>query len=87
MYVILVYDVEVGKVTKVCHFLRKYLHWVQNSVFEGELTDSELFKIRSELKKLINNEKDSIVIYGLPTKEAIKKEVIGKEKVTLTKII
>lgn len=87
MYVLLVYDVEVGRVNKVCQMLRRYLHWVQNSVFEGELTDSELLKVKSELKKVINTEKDSISIYRLPSKEAIIKEMMGKEKVSLGKVI
>jgi CRISPR-associated endonuclease Cas2 len=40
MYVLIVYDVEVKKVTKVHKFLKLHLHWVQNSVFEGELTEA-----------------------------------------------
>ncbi|HMX39907.1 MAG TPA: CRISPR-associated endonuclease Cas2, partial [Saprospiraceae bacterium] len=39
MYVIAVYDVgekRVGKMLKLC---RRYLNWIQNSVFEGELSD------------------------------------------------
>jgi CRISPR-associated protein Cas2 len=35
LYVVIVYDVDVARVPKVCKFLRRYLHWVQNSVFEG----------------------------------------------------
>ena len=42
MYVIAVYDVgqkRVGKMLKLC---RRYLNWIQNSVFEGEITDVKL---------------------------------------------
>ena len=42
MYVIVVYDVgekRVGKMLKLC---RQYLCWVQNSVFEGELSEVKL---------------------------------------------
>ena len=49
MYVILVYDCgekRVGKMLKLC---RKYLNWIQNSVFEGEITEVKLKElIRSE---------------------------------------
>jgi len=38
MYVIIVYDVEVERVARVCQYLRRHLHWVQNSAFEGEIT-------------------------------------------------
>ena len=33
MYVIVVYDVGVKRVGKVCKYLRQHLNWVQNSVF------------------------------------------------------
>ena len=42
MYVILVYDVgekRVGKMLKLC---RRYLNWIQNSVFEGEISEVKL---------------------------------------------
>ena len=42
MYVILVYDINVDRVDKVRKFLRQSLIWVQNSVFEGELTRHSL---------------------------------------------
>ena len=44
MYVIIVYDIKVERVNKVKSFLRQYLFWIQNSVFEGESSESE-FKI------------------------------------------
>ena len=45
MYVILVYDCgekRVGKMLKLC---RKYLNWIQNSVFEGEIIEVKLKKL------------------------------------------
>ena len=87
MYVIIVYDIEVDKVSKVCYFLRRYLNWIQNSVFEGELTPSQLFEIKRSLKSLIDEEKDSIIIYKMRTKEAFKKEYIGVEKTDLSTVI
>lgn len=42
MYVILVYDFgerRVGKMLKLC---RRYLNWIQNSVFEGEISEARL---------------------------------------------
>ena len=49
MYVIIVYDVNVERVNKVKSFLRQYLYWIQNSVFEGELTRSEFRKVSDGL--------------------------------------
>ena len=45
MYVIIVYDINVDRVNKVKSFLRQYLFWIQNSVFEGELLNREVLGI------------------------------------------
>ena len=86
MYVIVVYDIEEKRVSKICKFLRLYLNWIQNSVFEGELTESELKKIKKELKKLIDKDYDSILIFCMKNKRYVDKEVIGIEKTELTNI-
>ena len=87
MYVIIVYDVEENRVSKVCKFLRLYLHWIQNSVFEGNITESELKKIKKELKKIIDKNYDSILIFRMRDERYVDKEVIGIEKTELTRII
>jgi len=87
MYVIIVYDVGVERVNKVCQFLRQYLNWVQNSVFEGEITESELLKIEIELKRIINPEKDSVTIYILPFEKILKRKYIGTKKSEISSII
>jgi CRISPR-associated protein Cas2 len=80
MYVIIVYDVEEKRVANVCKFLRQYLHWVQNSVFEGELTEGKLKEVQIGLKKRIKADKDSILFYKLRTSRDIEKEAMGIEK-------
>ncbi len=80
MYVLLVYDVDVSRVPKVCKFLRRYLHWVQNSVFEGELRESQLEEVRWGLKQLIDAERDSIYIYRVRDQKWIDKEILGQER-------
>jgi len=87
MYVILVYDVAIERVSKLCKFLRRYLNWVQNSVFEGELTPSELGKIKAEIKKLINSNMDSIIIYQVRDKNLLRTDHIGIQKVELSQIV
>jgi len=86
MYVIIVYDVEENRVSKVCKFLRLYLHWIQNSVFEGNITESELKKIKKELKSIIDKNYDSILIFRMRDERYVDKEVIGIEKTELTNI-
>lgn len=80
MYLILVYDVEQKRVAKVCKFLRGYLHWVQNSVFEGELTDGKFKEMQIGLKKRIKTDEDSVLFYKLQGSSDVEKEVMGVEK-------
>jgi CRISPR-associated protein Cas2 len=87
MYVIIVYDVNVDRVAKICQYLRRYLDWVQNSVFEGELTDSQFKRIKHDLKEIMHEDEDSVRFYTFRTKEQVKVETMGVEKVTLSTII
>ena len=72
---------------KIYHYLRRYMDWVQNSVFEGELTASQFKRIKYDLKKIINEEEDSVRFYILRTKELLKTETMGVEKASLSTII
>ncbi|WP_423792182.1 CRISPR-associated endonuclease Cas2 [Methanocaldococcus indicus] len=87
MYVIIVYDVNVARVNKVKSFLRKYLHWVQNSVFEGELTKSELEIVKDTIFTIINKDEDSVIIYQFPKNYMPKREILGIEKNPIDDII
>lgn len=80
MYVILVYDVAQERVAKVCQFLRRYLHWVQNSAFEGELTEAQIQRVKLGIADLICQDQDSVYLYILPDARWLKKEVIGQVK-------
>ncbi len=84
---ILVYDVNVERVNKVCQFLRRFLNWVQNSVFEGELTESEFVKIVNGLKEIIDENEDSVIFYILKSDKYLKKVTIGSEKVDVCNVI
>ena len=80
MYVILVYDIgekRVGKMLKLC---RRYLNWVQNSVFEGEITEVKLKELLVSAKKIMEIENDSILVFKSREERWLEKEVIGKEK-------
>jgi len=87
MYIIIVYDVSVERVSKVCNFLRSYLSWVQNSVFEGEVTDPQLMRIENGLKNIIDENIDSIRIYIMRIKDVMNVKTLGKEKANLDNII
>jgi CRISPR-associated protein Cas2 len=80
MYILIVYDIEVKRVTKVHKFLKRYLHWVQNSVFEGELSPAQIEEMKSGLNKIIGKDSDSILMFVARDKKWLEKEVIGKER-------
>lgn len=80
MYVIIAYDVNVERVNKVKKFLRKYLNWVQNSVFEGEITPAALEEVKIGLKEIIDEDEDMVVIYRFRSADAFQREIMGIEK-------
>lgn len=79
MFVVAVYDVAQEKNRKVLKYLRARMHWVQNSVFEGELTEGELREIKEYLQEVTDIE-DSVIIYQMGNEKYINKEIIGEEK-------
>ncbi|GHB53795.1 CRISPR-associated endonuclease Cas2 [Mongoliitalea lutea] len=80
MYIILVYDIgekRVGKMLKLC---RKYLNWIQNSVFEGEITEVKYKELIINAKKIMKIEEDSLIVFKSREEKWLDKEVIGQEK-------
>jgi CRISPR-associated protein Cas2 len=83
MYIILVYDVgkkRVGKMLKLC---RRYLNWIQNSVFEGEISEVRLMELKHEALELMDEEDDSLIIFKTRQEKWLEKEIVGKEKQNL----
>lgn len=60
MFIILTYDVNQKRVGKICKICKKYLHHMQKSVFEGEITESKLKQLKKEVESLIDTDKDAI---------------------------
>ncbi len=87
MYVIIVYDIDVKRVAKVCKCLRKWLNWVQNSVFEGEVTPATLRQVKSELREIVDETSDSVLFYIIPSGTKLNREVMGIEKLGTSNII
>lgn len=86
MYVILVYDINLEEkegqkvlrnVFKIC---KKYLIHIQNSVFEGELLDSQALKLKSEIDSYIRKDKDSVILFKSRNQKWMEKEFIGMQE-------
>lgn len=83
MYVILVYDINLENkegqrvlrnVFKTC---KKYLVHIQNSVFEGELLESQAIKLKAELDRYIRDDKDSVILFKSRNQRWLEKEFLG----------
>jgi CRISPR-associated protein Cas2 len=83
MYIILVYDFGERRVTKMLKLCRKYLNWIQNSVFEGELTEVKLKELKLKAEHIMDKETDSLIIFSSRNEKWLDKEIIGKELSTL----
>ncbi|MGC8815471.1 MAG: CRISPR-associated endonuclease Cas2 [bacterium] len=83
MYYIITYDIsDDNRLNKVRKILRKYLNWVQKSVFEGNLSDSQFYKCKMELEKVIDKNQDSIYFYKITYSKALNKEILGIDNLT-----
>lgn len=87
MYVILVYDVNVERVGKVCKYLKRYLPRVQNSVFEGELSDSKLATMKAGLFKLLDSREDSVLLWVLRDARWVERQTMGYEKLPVSNFL
>ncbi len=83
MYVIAVYDVDARRCGKMLKLCRRYLHWIQNSVFEGEITEVKLKEMEIEAKQIMDTQKDSLIIFKGREKRWLEKEIIGQERMTI----
>jgi CRISPR-associated protein Cas2 len=87
MYIIAVYDVgqkRVGKMLKLC---RQYLNWIQNSVFEGEISEVKLEELKIRAREIMDLEDDSFIIFKTRQEKWLDKEIVGKERSTLDNIL
>ncbi len=87
LYIILVYDIEQKRVGKMLKLCRQYLNWIQNSVFEGELTEVKLKELLQRAKGMMDVEKDSIIVFTSRQEKWLEKQVIGREKNELDNLL
>lgn len=82
MYVILVYDISgdengqrvSNKTFKTC---KKYLTHIQKSVFEGELSESQILSLQYELKSVIRKDLDSVILFKSRNERWLEKQMWG----------
>lgn len=85
MYILLTYDVETKnpagqkRLRNVAKCCKNFGQRVQSSVFECELSGSELVNLKYQLKSIIDEKTDSIRIYHLGKNYHAKIETLGVE--------
>ena len=80
MYVILVYDFGENRVNKMLKLCRRYLNWIQNSVFEGEISEVRLKELLMSCDKFMDKGEDSVIVFSGPSQISLNKQIIGKER-------
>lgn len=77
MWVILTYDVGAKRNSKVLKVCRKYLVHMQKSVFEGDISEQNLKRMKNEIDRVIDSNSDQVAIYVFDTLRYTRKDIIG----------
>ncbi|PSR54939.1 CRISPR-associated endonuclease Cas2 [Adhaeribacter arboris] len=87
MYVILVYDIGEMRVARMLKLCRKYLNWIQNSVFEGEITEVKLKEFMGKAHTIMDLDNDSIILFKSREQRWLDKQIIGVERGPVTNFL
>jgi len=80
MYFVAAYDVDERRVGQMLKIFRKYLTWVQNSVFEGELTEAQYARLKQEATDCMDPGHDSVIFWNLRAEQYCDRETLGRER-------
>lgn len=77
-YVVVVYDVQADRTSKFLKYLRRYLIHVQNSVFEGDLTEGTLEGVEGTLESMLESG-ESVMVYRMASESYVERSVFGDD--------
>lgn len=80
MHVIVVYDTAQERNPKILRTCRRYLHHVQRSVFEGQLSPTQLRRFQSDVSNFLDHGYDHVIIYTLPPGAQLQRHTIGVDR-------
>ena len=86
MYLIVVYDTDRKNCVQLHKQLKKYLHWNQNSVFEGAVTESQYAHIKTILEQK-RAENSHIVLFSMSNEKLLSREEMGEAKGNISNIL
>jgi CRISPR-associated protein Cas2 len=87
MYFVAAYDVDERRVGKMLKIFRRYLTWVQNSVFEGELTEAQYAELKAEAEALMDPDTDSVIFWNVRDEKFCDRETLGVERGTTGRLL
>lgn len=79
MFVVLVYDTAVERNPTALRTCRQYLHWVQRSVFEGELSTAQHRSLMTTLRQQLDLGHDSVRVYRIGSPHLVQVDTLGTE--------
>ena len=85
-FCIAVYDVNKKRTGKMLKLFRRYLTWVQNSVFEGELTVAQLKQLQQETDALLQDS-DGVVFYQLRDERYVERTALGTDNTNRSRFL
>jgi len=75
MFVVVFYDVPAKRTEIYRKLLSRYINWMQNSVFSGDLTETHYKKMRYEIKKVVEND-DKLAFVSTKNRHNIDVELL-----------
>lgn len=78
LFVIVVYDTLAERNSRVLRTCRQYLHWVQRSVFQGELSTAQYRSFTHKIEQVIDTSYDSVLVYRIQGGHQIQTDTIGQ---------
>lgn len=87
MYVLVVYDTAVVRNSRILRVCRRYLHHVQRSVFEGELSAAQIRRFKTEVESVIDAGYDHVLVYTFPPGTTAQRQEWGVPEPAPTDIL
>ena len=79
MYIILSYDVDADRTQIFKKISEQFLHRVQNSVFEGHITESKFLRLNSNIKANLKSS-ESVLIWTVASESNFEKVTYGRNE-------
>jgi CRISPR-associated protein Cas2 len=87
VYVIVVYDTLAQRNPQILRVCRQYLHHVQRSVFEGELSAAQVRRFRAAVEGVIDPSYDNVLFYSFPPGTTAQRQEWGLPQAAPTDVL